>query len=536
MKTRAVMYARVSGDDYDDDELSKLDAQLAECRKYAEKKQYKVLHEFQEDKYSSGADFDLPQLNRVRHLARDHAFDVLIVREIDRLARDAEKFMRVKRTLLENDVKIEFVSREYGDDWRGMFMEGLDAVWAQAERAQIVERTRRGKRNSVRAGNVTCCGAPPYGYREATVDGKRTLVIDAEEAEVVRTIYRLYLDGNGSGEKFGFIRIAEHLTEHQIPTPADKGNTINDRDTTEYGVWDHTSVMRMVKSRVYLGEWQYGKRTDNPITIPVPRIISDGAWEAAQAISKRNRRARRYSGQYDFLLQGDIYCSLCGKPMPPQMKRTATTAYGYYMHSWQGTLASTNGNRCAGHGYYPAKDVDDAVWGYASKIISDPSILADAFKEYGERLRSGNSPTRDKLETTQKRLTSTERKLSRLLELYLDEAISKKQYTARKKPLDIQLEKHSDAVDALSQELEQSAKLEEHMQSITQFAETAAAGLQTASSIDHRREAIKRLGMRVELDSDYKNRYVRPVFIASDLSLITDTLRIARTFLKLQAL
>ena len=57
MKTRAVLYARVSGDDYDDDEKSKLDAQLAECRKYADKKQYKVLHEFQEDKFSSGADF-----------------------------------------------------------------------------------------------------------------------------------------------------------------------------------------------------------------------------------------------------------------------------------------------------------------------------------------------------------------------------------------------------------------------------------------------------------------------------------------------
>ena len=90
MSVRAVLYARVSGDDYDDDEKSKLDAQLSECRKYAEKKQYKVLHEFQEDKFSSGADFDLPQLNRVRQLARDHAFDVLIVREIDRLARDAE--------------------------------------------------------------------------------------------------------------------------------------------------------------------------------------------------------------------------------------------------------------------------------------------------------------------------------------------------------------------------------------------------------------------------------------------------------------
>ena len=33
---RAVLYARVSGDDYDDDGKSKLDAQLADCRKYAE--------------------------------------------------------------------------------------------------------------------------------------------------------------------------------------------------------------------------------------------------------------------------------------------------------------------------------------------------------------------------------------------------------------------------------------------------------------------------------------------------------------------
>jgi site-specific DNA recombinase len=359
------------------------------------------------------------------------------------------------------------------------------------------------------------------------VDGKRTLAIDAEEAEVVRMMYRLYLEGNGKGEKYGCKAIAKSLTERRVPSHSDKGNTINNKVVSEYGYWSHMDVSRMLKSPVYRGEWEYGKRTDAPIIVPVPRIISDEVWEAAQVIRKKNRLVRKFSGQYDFLLQGDIFCSLCGKAMPPQMKRTATTAYGYYMHSWQGTLASTNGDRCAGHGYYPAKDVDDAVWGYASKIISDPSILADAFKEYGERLKSGNSPTRDKLETTQKRLTSTERKLSRLLELYLDEAISKKQYTARKKPLDIQLEKYSDDVDALSQELEQSTKLEEHMQSITRFTEVAAAGLQNASSIDHRREAIKRLGMRVELDSDHKNRYVRPVFISPDVSLNRNTLRIA---------
>ena len=58
---RAVLYARVSGDDYDDDEKSKIDAQLGECRKYAQQKQYQVLHELKEDKCSSGKDLDRPQ-------------------------------------------------------------------------------------------------------------------------------------------------------------------------------------------------------------------------------------------------------------------------------------------------------------------------------------------------------------------------------------------------------------------------------------------------------------------------------------------
>ena len=47
--------------------------------------------------------------------------------------------------------------------------------------------------------------------------------------------------------------------------------------------------------------------------------------------------------------------------------------------------------------------------------------------------------------------------------------------------------------------------------------------------IAHRREAIKRLGMHVELDNDDKNRYVRPVFISPDVSVNINALRIART-------
>ena len=88
--------------------------------------------------------------------------------------------------------------------------------------------------------------------------------------------------------------------------------------------------------------------------------------------------------------------------------------------------------------------------------------------------------------------------------------------------LDVALQHHADAVTALSQELEQSAKL-------TEFAEVAAAKLNTkyAAKIENRREVIKRLGMRVELGLDDKNRYADMVFIASGISPIRNTLRIA---------
>ena len=67
------------------------------------------------------------------------------------MARVTQKYIDIKSKLKANAVNIEFVVREYGDGLRDSFTETIDAVWAAAERAQIVERTRWGKRNSVKA-------------------------------------------------------------------------------------------------------------------------------------------------------------------------------------------------------------------------------------------------------------------------------------------------------------------------------------------------------------------------------------------------
>lgn len=80
---RAILYARVSGDDRRN-ATSSIEGQLADCRKYAGQRGYSIVGEaFEEpDKNTSGADW-LPELDRLIRLAPSGTYDVIICREVD---------------------------------------------------------------------------------------------------------------------------------------------------------------------------------------------------------------------------------------------------------------------------------------------------------------------------------------------------------------------------------------------------------------------------------------------------------------------
>ena len=91
LRPRAVTYARVSGDDRGKGGRN-LDSQIEMAREYAEKHGYKIIEALKEDdRGASGASFELEQLKRVREMAARQEFDVLVVRELDRLSRNLAK-------------------------------------------------------------------------------------------------------------------------------------------------------------------------------------------------------------------------------------------------------------------------------------------------------------------------------------------------------------------------------------------------------------------------------------------------------------
>ena len=96
VSTRAMLYARVSGDDRGNDSRN-LQGHIEMCRDYAHSCGYRVMAELSEDdRGASGSSFELPQLDRVRELASTGSFDVLVVREIDRLSRKLAKQLFVE--------------------------------------------------------------------------------------------------------------------------------------------------------------------------------------------------------------------------------------------------------------------------------------------------------------------------------------------------------------------------------------------------------------------------------------------------------
>ena len=109
MTKRAVLYARVSSDDRGTDGRN-IAGQLDMCREYAQERGYQIVAELHEDDQgASGAILELPQLNQVRDLARAKAFDVLVVRELDRLSRSLPKQLLLEGQFKHQGIKIDYV-------------------------------------------------------------------------------------------------------------------------------------------------------------------------------------------------------------------------------------------------------------------------------------------------------------------------------------------------------------------------------------------------------------------------------------------
>lgn len=461
MKKRAVLYARVSGDDRKY-ATSGIDSQLADCRKYAEEKQYLVVNECCEtrDKQTSGAAW-LPELDKIVKSAKQGQFDVLIVREIDRLARNRFKQLSIEIKLQSMGVTVEYVIGQFEDSAEGRLLKGLMSEFAEYEREKIKERTIRGIEQSVRAGNVKIGGSyAPYGYEITVLNGRRTLKINEVEAAVVMLIFDLFVN-----QGYTIHAICAYLDAHNVPKPA-KGNNHKARTykVRKLG-WGIGTLFYMLKNETYVGRWYYrktkvikdpltGKRKrikrprDKWLLVEVPAILTEDIFQKAQKRLVENKKRMGKRRKHFYALGGMLQCGHCKNGMTGL---TRPEGYQYYVCNARQN-PGRYGIECDNANYNLSK-VDAAIWYWIKSVLLSPDRLEQSIQNFQDTQRASVNPLISMIEANEAEQEKLLEEKQRLVKAYSTGVLTLDEIAFQKADLEKRIKDITEAIEMLKDEL-----------------------------------------------------------------------------------
>ena len=507
MTRRAVLYARVSGDDRQSDDRNLL-SQLDMCRQYAQDRGWQIVAELHEDDQgASGADFELPQLNHIRELARAKVFDVLVVRELDRLSRSLAKQLILEEEFKHQGIAIAYVLGEYPDTVEGNLMKHVKASIAEFERLKIQERIERGRAAKIRAGSVQG-SRPPFGYDLTEQDNRWMLAINETEAEIVRQIFRWYTEGEDGEGPLGTYGIHKKLHLLKVPSPADMRGAGYFKKRGR-GEWNRCSVIAILANETYAGTWHWrktithnGQRLPGPketrIAVQVPAIISQKTWEAAVAKRLADRPKGRGGEPVPFLLARRVVCGQCDARVRVQSDRRESGLAVYYRCPARDKSHTQYSYTCD-LPYFRADQLEPAVWSWAKSLLVDPAALTKGLDAWRDEEESAKAPLRERIQAIDRRLAENRRASAQLLDQYLVGAVVQEDLGPRKQALD-----GSDS-ELLQERAILVARLEEHLPgrevlaNLQTFAAEVAEALATTDDAELRRTVIENLDVRVKL-------------------------------------
>jgi site-specific DNA recombinase len=291
------LYARVSTERQQ--ERGTVTSQLEALRAAAEADGHEIVEEFIDDGYS-GARLDRPALDRLRDAAEAGVLDGVICLCADRLARAYAYQVLILEELARFDVTVRFLEGPVlNQDPGSTLLVQMQGVIAEYERAKIAERYRRGKLYRARAGEIPFWKTS-YAHRRVVPDdgGPARIEIVEPEAEIVREIFRDYVQGNSSVRQ-----IALDLHERGVPSPTGKP------------IWGTSTIGRLLHNEAYVGTVYYNRRESLPgngprgarnrktrhrerpreewIAIPVPAIIDRDTFDRVKQIGHDNSKWTR---------------------------------------------------------------------------------------------------------------------------------------------------------------------------------------------------------------------------------------------------
>ena len=329
------------------------------------------IHNVYEDGGLSGKDIDRPALQEMLEDVRDGAINTVIVTKIDRISRSVVDFSHLWKIFESHDV--QFISLAENFDTSnaiGRAMLKLTLIFAELERETIAERVRGKAR--WRAEQGLWNGNVVLGY-DIDPDRKGHLLVNQEEAEVVRYLFKTYIKKRSVKETARIMNESGFRSKSYV---SKKGN--HKGGSRFLG----STVMKILKNPVYAGKMLFkgelfkGRQE---------AIISPEEWMAVQNRFKSERKDRpaRKRKKYPFFLAGIIKCGRCGNHMTPTFSYSKHKKRYFY---YQCTKKNHNGRGskeqgCCGNMSVPAEEMDNLVFREIRRLTLDREFLNEIVVE-----------------------------------------------------------------------------------------------------------------------------------------------------------
>ena len=414
-----------------------------------------------------------PAFLRMLEDARSGKFDLIVTREVCRFARNVVDTLVVTRELKNIGVEVFFIEDNiWTMDGDGELRLSLMATLAQEESRKTSERVKAGQKisrdNGVLYGNGNILGYDRVGD---------TYVINEEQAETVRMIFGLYLQGYGS------MKIANILTERKRKTASGLVK------------WSISNIMRAIRNATYTGTKCYNKSRSNNfleqkrinnldmstyeyVEGDFPAIVSQEVWDKAQEIRTSRVKPSLVSSTkttHSKRDSKDIWVNLlrcsCGSSFRKNKwhtKNDGGISYGYQCYN-----QLNNGNKkkrvelgLDTEGYCDSRMIADWKLDFMAKSLlehlwtdrKESVLLAlDLIKRYyrDERVTSGKGDTA----AIQAKLNKATTRLQNLIAMRADGEISKDEYQAMRSPVDAEIRALEKALEDAPQAEEQGTTL-----------------------------------------------------------------------------
>ncbi len=370
---RTVLYLRFSSDNQREESI---EGQRRECLAYAKHSGLDVIGEYVDRAFSAKTD-DRPDFQRMIRDSYSHKFDAILVWKLDRFARSKFDSVKYKTVLKHNNVKVISATEALGDGKESIILTSVIEAMDEYYVLDLKEKVTRGMTENALEGKFNG-GRIPLGFKK---NDDSTLVINEDEASLVRLIFNLYLNEVQSVPK-----LLNYLNEKGMYHRGQK--------------WTDATLRRFLKNPIYIGEIHF---KDIVTKDKIPAIIDKETFNKVQLKIQTNRKkAASFKAEDKYLLSYKLFCGKCGAMMVGESvnKKNGKT-YRYY--KCQNTK---RGHTCDVHSV-SKEYLEDAVLSDIKEIINDSDlmdqIIMEAYKSQDKETPLMNSLNID-LKDTQKKL------------------------------------------------------------------------------------------------------------------------------------